>query len=531
MSAVRVLATRLNGDGTETFLDPEVPLSDIQVEPGVNQGTVIAGTITPRYLSQIAPDGRPFLEAWSTALYVEEDGQIIGGGILVEDSYNYMERSLTTVGFADYPAGQAFTGSWVSTAMDIAKGRVSRFPSEIEALRSRKDRASKALTVRVAEYNAAPTPPTLGTARPTAVTAAYWVVKKTKDDLLAAVANAQQEYVDAVAAVDARIVQHDADFAMMEEASTLPDMPTFSDGVDGVDPLDIFRYIWHHLQTQPRGNLGVIVDATSSPVRLGEATAAPEYDPENDGDTPEFESNEFRLAWYETTDLGSKITDLFEGTPFEFWEEHSWNANRTAIEHRLRLAYPMAGRIRNDVRFVIDENVAIPDWANVGTQDYASELMALGAGEGGTDISANESGRINALIHRDNEHRIRRCLPFDDAARSDVASLTSAARQQLKSHRGHYAVSNLTTIPGAGADLASVRPGDRILLLGDLGWVELREFYRVISVTRDLASNTRSFAVEPANSEGSPYSGVVPQSTAQNLAFYPGGYPGSFPVG
>lgn len=36
-----------------------------------------------------------------------------------------------------------------------------------------------------------------------------------------------------------------------------------------VDPLDVFRKVWAHLQSQPAGDLGVVVDADKSSVRLG----------------------------------------------------------------------------------------------------------------------------------------------------------------------------------------------------------------------------------------------------------------------
>lgn len=39
-------------------------------------------------------------------------------------------------------------------------------------------------------------------------------------------------------------------------------------GID-VDPLDIVRMIWAKIQSKPAGNLGVVVDATKSPVRIG----------------------------------------------------------------------------------------------------------------------------------------------------------------------------------------------------------------------------------------------------------------------
>ncbi|WP_431976090.1 hypothetical protein [Micromonospora haikouensis] len=43
-----------------------------------------------------------------------------------------------------------------------------------------------------------------------------------------------------------------------------------------VDPLDVVRELWRHAQSFPNGNLGVVVDGTTSPVRLGKP-AVPSY--------------------------------------------------------------------------------------------------------------------------------------------------------------------------------------------------------------------------------------------------------------
>lgn len=36
-----------------------------------------------------------------------------------------------------------------------------------------------------------------------------------------------------------------------------------------IDPIDVFRYIWRYIQSQPNGNIGVSMDPTTSPVRIG----------------------------------------------------------------------------------------------------------------------------------------------------------------------------------------------------------------------------------------------------------------------
>ena len=78
----RYIASRLNGDGTETFLSYDVPLSGGQTTTALSGPGGINGTITPEIAALQDEYGRPILEPWSTAIYAEVDGQIRGGAIL-----------------------------------------------------------------------------------------------------------------------------------------------------------------------------------------------------------------------------------------------------------------------------------------------------------------------------------------------------------------------------------------------------------------------------------------------------------------
>jgi len=475
MAETRVLAFRLNGDGTKTLIDPEVPMTGVSVEPVLNAGSVIEGKIELPYLSQIADDGKPVIEAWSTALFVEIDGDIVGGGIVTEDSYDYNERTLSTLGFADYPAGMPFTSSWVSTALDQAKTTARSSDALIERLSVQYAAAAAKVATLQAQVPASP--------------------KRDRDA-------AQAKVQDAIKVRDKISAQISAEATKRDKASALltawenPQYPTFTDGAQGVDPADIFRYIWEHLQVQPKGNLGVIVERTPTPERIGKSIPATEYDDDNDGDTPEFENGEYRLAWYETTDLGEKTAELAENTPFDFWEEHSWNADRTDIVHRIRIAYPRAGARRTDVQLVIDENVGIPSVSNADVAEFATAILALGAGSGGTDINENASGRLHTVIQRDNDHRIRRCKLLDDPSRATLATLTTSARTELEKRDARYALSSLETVPGRDDDLQSLRLGDEVIVVGDVGWRSVRDWYKITGITYTPEEGTMSLEVE-----------------------------------
>lgn len=114
MPSWRYLAYRLNGDGTETLLHPELPLSNVRVLETLSAASVITGTLKPEILGLRDPiTRRPIIEPWSTAIYAEADGVIRDGGIVTETPYKDSETDITAVGFLEYPRGQA----WVDPAI------------------------------------------------------------------------------------------------------------------------------------------------------------------------------------------------------------------------------------------------------------------------------------------------------------------------------------------------------------------------------------------------------------------------------
>ena len=114
----RYIASRLNGDGTETFLSYDVPLSGGQTTTALSGPGGINGTITPEIAALQDEYGRPILEPWSTAIYAEVDGQIRGGAILSGFEEKGPDLALDCVSFAGYPGGMPYTGRDSHTSID-----------------------------------------------------------------------------------------------------------------------------------------------------------------------------------------------------------------------------------------------------------------------------------------------------------------------------------------------------------------------------------------------------------------------------
>lgn len=250
-------------------------------------------------------------------------------------------------------------------------------------------------------------------------------------------------------------------------------MPWLGSEYNGVqiDPLSAVRRIWAHLQSYPNGDLGVVVDGTTSPVRIGTESEDVEFTT-GAGQNVSFEAGPFKLNPWTTSDLGREIDKLAADTPFDYLSHTAWDGERLA--HRLELAYPRRGSRRHDLRFVVGENVTADPAQVMDGDDYASEVLALGAGEGRdmvrTVLSAPRGG-------------LRRVVTVADKSARSVRAVTDVARRELAWRSGAVEIDSLTVAESPLAEVASIEPGDEVFVQSDAGWLELGMWVRVLAVS------------------------------------------------
>lgn len=238
-----------------------------------------------------------------------------------------------------------------------------------------------------------------------------------------------------------------------------------------VDPLDVVRRVWEHAQGEPGGDLGVVVDGTTSPVRIGDELREVEF-VTGDGQEVAFEAGPFKLNAWETDDLGAVVDELASSTPFDYLEESRWDGERVA--HRLRLGYPTIGRRREDLRFVIGENVVAEPSLTAGV--YASAVQVFGAGEGREMVRS-------PVVSRD-LGRLRRTLVVTDKSITSVRKATDRARAILAAAGGGVRLESLTIADHPHAPVGSFDVGDSIPLDGPTGWGgDLSGWVRVLELT------------------------------------------------
>jgi hypothetical protein len=266
-----------------------------------------------------------------------------------------------------------------------------------------------------------------------------------------------------------------------------------------IDPLDAAREIWAHLQSKPQGNIGLKVDGLKSPVRIGtetkettstftsgsgsstsvngntgEVTVRPGT--QTSGSKTTITPIPYDLVWWKTNNLGNEFNKLAKETPFDYRVEHTWVGD--TINHALKFGYPTLSAVRNDLRFVAGENVfAVPKLEYDG-DEYASEVMVLGTGEG--------RKMIRSVSKAPAPGRLRRILAVSDPGANNAATAKSRADRELKLRTGDVDVTEILVIDHPHAPLGSYGVGDVIQVGTTEGWSQVLNLSsRILSITTE----------------------------------------------
>jgi hypothetical protein len=195
-------------------------------------------------------------------------------------------------------------------------------------------------------------------------------------------------------------------------------------------------------------------------------------DAANDTDT--FEPSPFTFD-RTITDLGSVIDKLTDETPFDYHERHVWNGDRTDVLHYLDIGYPKIGVRRNELRFVVGENIrAVPAFARNG-MEYANHVQVFGAGEGSAQIWAESRRGVD---------RLRRMAVIQDKNISSGSDASMRARSEMIRRMSTGEIEQVVISNDGSTPLGSFGPGDEIRISStNMGWIDHFDWYRVLSVT------------------------------------------------
>lgn len=258
-----------------------------------------------------------------------------------------------------------------------------------------------------------------------------------------------------------------------------------------VDPADVMRAIWAHLQSFPDGNLGVTV-VGSTPIKLGEPEhTEPKLDPatglqEIDGDGhPVFTTvaeKPYLLVWWDGTDCGSEIASLASQAPFDFVERCAWSdETRSSVKHWIEVGFPRIGcRWLNDgPRFATGENVYNVVPVEETDDLYASQVVVFGKGEGSSTLI----GYAGRPLHQ----RLRRVALVQDKTIPSMERANARAGEELERRQGLVDVTDMEVdARHPNAVFGSYGVGDDVLIDIEVGWIgRLRQYERILSITYD----------------------------------------------
>ncbi len=257
-----------------------------------------------------------------------------------------------------------------------------------------------------------------------------------------------------------------------------------------VDPMSVIRHMWKHVQSRTHEDLGLVVDNVHTKVRVGEPKG-------EDEDGNETDAQPYVLAWYQTDDLSTEFMQLQESTPFDFREVHTWDGTGVNdVHHRLQIGYPRLGRRQHELRFHLGENLVNAPSIDQAADDYAGQVMMLGAGEGSDKLRKTVATPYRPPSGQE-WRRPNRIRIVDDPSLDTQAKVNAAARAEAKWRDGGPTVSDITVWDHENAPFGSWANGDDVHLTGhDVDWIgDLDLWVRVLSTTYKPDEGTATLQV------------------------------------
>lgn len=262
-------------------------------------------------------------------------------------------------------------------------------------------------------------------------------------------------------------------------------------GID-LDPLNVVREIWNHVQSRAESQYGVVVSSDTSTVKLGDPATTETDDTTDPPTVREIEAKPYTINWWDNKNCGAEIDSLASETPFDYLEMAKWNTTKTNVDLSIKLGFPRVGIQRTELLFVDGEGENILGMVPVqeDPDHYASAVFVIGAGEGRAAIRGYAGERL--------ANRVRRTFTVTDKSITTVARANAKAREQLLIRKNmNFDISEITIkAHHDNAPLGSYDAGDDILVRVYVPWLlnETSAWYRILAwsyqPSRDLVRLT-----------------------------------------
>lgn len=471
---------------TGEWLHTDLPLSGVTITWQLSGPGSLDATIVPQHAAMLAK-GALSLDEWSTAIYPEKDGVIRGGFLLVDSDVTGQSWKLTGAGFATYPTGIVYNGDpYVKTNYDPLNvvrdlwdyiqtrpsgdiGMVVDSTTSTQLVGNVKDDTGQVLDVPAQSKTAG-------------VALEQWP-SNSGDNQLWKLGTLDADGYQTIQNKNSGLM---CGVSMSSKAAGALVIQYTADGKDSQKWMLVNHGSFYEIVNK---NSGMLMNVNGASTKQGAAIIQwPVSDAENSEwnvSTPDTDGYvtianmntgvpaAYELDWWNATDIGQEIDTLAQNTPFDYWEEHAWNAARTNVTHRLRLGFPRAGARRSQLRFAEGENISDIVTNQLHGSNYANEIIALGAGSGSTMLRSYTQVQ---------DGRPRRTICLQDASITDQSVLDALAQNELNSRMILPEVVSCTVRQHPNAVLGSFKEGDDILIQTFSGWAPISAWHRITSI-------------------------------------------------
>lgn len=442
-------ATALAGDGTETLVAVDLPLSDVTINLALSAPTSLEASIP------VEVDLPEQLQGSRTVIYAVLDGAIRGAGLLYDVDEGDAELGLSCRGWTAELAGQPWSGPsrnyilgdpmqiardfWDGVQSvdggDLCLDVVTEGTNPIRLGRQPVDQWPRI-------HSGYPGNPLLPEGTKFVV---WWMEGSTRHEQYG---TATRTYSYPSKSKDPEVVKNVQLLIRDRKDGSVQEDDTNEGPTPGFDVLGV-------------------VDARTQKPTAGQ-----------DG----VELEPWPLTWFDVPDLGQRWDDLAKDGQLDYVEEHWGDLSADAkpgdvvnIRHTLRVAHPSIGRRRDDLRFKVGENVHVVPSIERDGDYYANVIEVRGTGEGAKQKHGSWStaapGRRRrvkviqepSLTSDDQCARRARALAPAYADESDVTALTVANTPSAP--LGSYGVGDLITVEGSGLGWS----GDLLMTVRVLG--------------------------------------------------------------
>jgi hypothetical protein len=434
---------------TGQLLDTDLPLRPKTRAWELSGVDALSGSLAPAIGGSIAEDDRSLLEEWGSYVYLEADGIIRLGGIVVSSKLVGSEWEIECAGFTTYPHGIPFDGDeYLREKVDPADV-VRDIWGHVQAHRDADlgVQVTGSTTVRIGTES-------------TRQVRFYEAMVKERD---AIVKVAQKAYDDVRKIKEQRYKEKQAALKVKQAAQkTLTAAKKAGTGVAAAQAA--------YNAAKTAYDAAVTVSKAATAALVGPKNVLDQRKEDRDAakekvsDWKERENEDggaYLLQWWDSPDLGREIAELAETTPFDFTEHHTWNDDHTAIAHELRIHYPRAGRRRTDLSFEQGVNIVAFDSPEREGDGFANEIIGIGAGEGAGSVR-----RTTAL--RDGRLRRPRVVTAKDI--KNRTRMDAVIRTELERSRQLLTIPSITVKDHPHAEIGSWELGDDIRVEVDLPW-------------------------------------------------------------